>query len=249
MGSVTGQPVPRILYEDNHLLVALKQPGVLSQADNSASADMLTLLREDIRVRYAKPGNVYLGLVHRLDQPVGGVMVFARTSKAAARLSEQIRQHQMEKYYLAVVTGKPDTAADCLQDNLVKDRRRNLVRVSQDEHGLPARLTFRLLATVQAGMLSLLVIRLETGRPHQIRVQLAHAGWPIYGDRRYGRQTSGSQQSQDLALFSTELAMKHPIRQERLFFKADPPSTLPWTLFEAGLWTGQTDWADFFTDF
>ena len=179
------QACPEILYEDNHLLVAVKLPGVLSQADGSQAPDMLTLLKHYLKVKYQKPGQVFLGLVHRLDRPVGGVMVFARTSKAAARLSEQIRRHELEKIYLAVVDGCPEPSQGQWQDYLEKDHRLNKVTRSDAVKGKAAWLFYKTLQTDPATGMSLIAVKLGTGRGHQIRVQLALHGCPIAGDRKY----------------------------------------------------------------
>ncbi|MDW7657406.1 MAG: RluA family pseudouridine synthase [Bacillota bacterium] len=226
---------PQILYEDNHILVAVKKPGLLSQADGSQTLDMLTLLKEDIRQRYQKPGRVFLGLVHRLDQPVGGVMVFARTSKAAGRLSNQIRQHQFEKYYLAVVHGCPEPPSGKLSDCLEKDPARNLVQIVPPGFGKEAWLSYVVVSADAESGLCLLGIRLGTGRPHQIRVQLASRGWPIVGDRRYGlqQQSTSAGKVSEPALFACALGFSHPTRPEQLFFSAAPPAEPPWNRFPA----------------
>lgn len=242
-GPEAGTP-PKIdvLYEDNHLIVAIKPAGILSQADATGKPDMLTLLKQDIKVRYDKPGQVYLGLVHRLDQPVSGVMVFARTSKAAARLSAQIREHRVAKYYLAVVHGCPTQPAGSLQDRLSKNPATGQVSLAAGELGQAAWLDYQVVASrtdpYRHGLadgraeclLTLLAIRLGSGRGHQIRVQLASRGWPIVGDRRYGRFQEKGEPS-DPALFACLFSLDHPVSGERLHFYADPPRQAPWSLF------------------
>lgn len=223
---------PEILYLDNHLVVAVKPPGILSQADGSASPDMLSLLKEEIRLRFAKPGQVFLGLVHRLDQPVGGVMVFARTSKAASRLSRQIRERTLVKDYLAVVAGRPEPERGTLADTLVKDRSRNLVQIAEPGDGKEAWLSYCRLASLDSPPRSLLAIRLGTGRAHQIRVQLSSRQWPLLGDRKYGPKTPDLSRMNNLALFACGIGLVHPTRQERLYFSAMPPREAPWTDFE-----------------
>lgn len=203
-----------ILYCDNHVLVAVKPPNMPSQADASRDMDMLTLMKAYIKEAYDKPGAVYLGLVHRLDRPVGGLMAFARTSKAAARLSGQLRTHAMRRGYLAVVRGEaPEHAV--LEDEL--DR----------EDGPPqhAVLTYDRLAFAQE--LSLLKVQLQTGRKHQIRRQLSRAGLPIWGDARYGQGKPGQQ----IALWGAALSLTHPITKDVLTFQSNPPDTFPWTEF------------------
>jgi len=219
-----------ILYEDNHILVAVKPPNMPSQEDASGDPDILTVLKQDIKERYQKPGNVYLGLVHRLDRPVGGVMMFARTSKAAARLSDDVRTRHIHKRYLAVVHGRPPHDTDRLEDVLVKDSRTNMVSVTtrQDPQGKIAVLHYELLHVIDR--YSLLGVTLETGRPHQIRVQLSHLGCPIYGDQRYGREVNKA--GQQIALWSHQLAFTHPVQKEQLRFTSHPPDALPWNLFD-----------------
>lgn len=197
--------MPDILYEDNHVLVAVKPAGMLSQADATGDLDMLTWLKEDIRVRYQKPGNVYLGLVQRLDRPVGGLMVFAKTSKAAARLSAQMREHRMGREYLCVARGQVPDHFD-LTDYLRKDERLNRVSVcDSDEKG--AQLALLHGECLQRdGSGSLCAITLGTGRPHQIRVQMSHAGAPLWGDGRYG----GGLPGQQIALYGYRLTFEHP---------------------------------------
>lgn len=217
-----------ILYEDNHLLVVQKPVNVPVQADESGDEDLLTLLKQDIKVRYNKPGNVYLGLVHRLDRPVGGAMVFAKTSKAASRLSDTLRKHEMERVYFAVVRGVPE-AKGKLVHHLYKDQTKNKVFVvpAHDKRGKKAILHYERVAI--SGDLSLIKVQLETGRSHQIRVQFATMGWPLYGDQKYGQHVN--QKGQQIALWSTTIAFPHPTTKEQLSFQCAPPQTLPWSLF------------------
>lgn len=218
-----------ILYEDNHILVVVKPPNMLTQGDQTGDPDLLDALKEDIRVRYHKPGNVWLGLVHRLDRPVGGAMVFAKTSKAASRLSEQIRTGSFGKAYAAVVHGVPEPTQGTLVNYLVKDETTNTVHITKKEgEGKKAVLDYSL-AGSEAG-LSLLNIKLHTGRPHQIRVQLSAAGHPLYGDQKYGASLNKS--GMQLALWSVEVGFEHPTRKEPLTFQSVPPNTYPWNLFE-----------------
>ena len=177
---VEAMDVP-ILYEDNHLLLVQKPVNIPVQEDQSGDKDLLTYLKEDIKYRYQKPGNVYLGLVHRLDRPVGGTMVFAKTSKVASRLSDQVRRNAMERTYLAVVNGKPGQASNRLVDYLYKNRQKNKVSIISDHHkeGKKAVLDYSVSASKDG--LSLVSVQLQTGRPHQIRVQLAGLGTPIWG--------------------------------------------------------------------
>ena len=217
-----------VLYEDNHLLVVVKPPNLPSQGDRSGDLSLLDALKGYIGEKYHKPGAVYLGLVHRLDRPVGGVMVFARTSKAASRLSEAFRSHAQDRRYLAVVEGAVE-APLALEDHLLKDSRTGMVRVvAPDAPGAKlARLASRPLACREG--LTLMDVELFTGRAHQIRVQHAHAGHPLWGDMRYGRGESGRQ----IALWAYRLVLEHPTRRERMRFCAPPPLEGPWARFRA----------------
>lgn len=220
-----------ILYEDNHLIFVVKPVNMPVQEDRSKDPDLLNLVKADIKKRYNKPGNVYLGLVHRLDRPVGGVMVFAKTSKAASRLSDVIRRQKMEKTYIAVVRGIPEKKSARLEDHLVKNRKENIVYVTTQEHkdAKKAVLEYELLQINKEKQLSLLSIDLHTGRPHQIRVQLANQGLPIYGDQKYGRDVN--KPGEQLALWSTELALLHPTKKEEIRIRCSPPDEFPWDLF------------------
>jgi 23S rRNA pseudouridine1911/1915/1917 synthase len=239
---------PEVVYEDNHVVVAVKPPGVLSQPDGSPAPDMLALLKADIKARHGKPGDVFLGLVHRLDRPVGGLMAFGRTSKGASRLSAQIRDHAFDKRYLAVVHGRPPQDAGELTARLRKDAATNVVRRVdlagtdaegdvEDDDGTgravrDASLAYRVLGTTtEARPLSLLEISLETGRGHQIRVQLADAGIPIVGDHKYGLPDDDVR---DIALWSFRLGFDAPTRPERLVVQVPPPAgRTPWNRFAA----------------
>src|SRR5207249_1832107 len=179
----TGIPVHAVLvaYEDNHCLALVKPSGMLTAPDRTGDVSLLDLARQYIREKYRKPGNVYLGLVHRLDRPVSGVVLFARTSKAAARLSEQFRSGAIRKKYFAWVEGTPEPPRGKLSDCLTKDRQRNAAsRALKDTAGRQAVLEYRVVK--RSGSCALLVIRPHTGRPHQIRVQFALRGMPVVGD-------------------------------------------------------------------
>jgi len=221
----------KIIYEDNHLLVVEKPVNIPSQQDRSGDKDILTLMKEYIKERYNKPGNVYLGLVHRLDRPVGGVMVFAKTSKAASRLSEQIRTRQFGKKYLAVIHGiPPDKSKKNLVHYLIKDRRRNIVKAvdSSIKGAQKAILDYRVIG--QSSGMALVEIDLHTGRPHQIRVQFAEIGHPLYGDQRYGQ--SLNKPGQQIALWSKSISLIHPTLKESMTFSSLPHDTYPWDLFD-----------------
>ena len=218
-----------ILYEDNHLLFVEKPVNMPVQEDRSKDLDLLSLLKADIKERYNKPGNVYLGLVHRLDRPVGGVMVFAKTSKAASRLSDTIRRHKMEKKYLAVVRGKPKENFARLEDFLVKDKQKNIVYTAsaKQQDAKKAILDYELLGTKND--LSLISITLHTGRSHQIRVQFASRNLPLYGDQKYGENVN--KPGQQIALWSETLAFEHPTTKEEVRVNSVPPREYPWDLW------------------
>ncbi|MFS4085730.1 RluA family pseudouridine synthase [Aerococcus urinaeequi] len=218
-----------ILYEDNHLLLVQKPVNIPVQGDQSGDKDLLTLLKEDIKNRYQKPGNVYLGLVHRLDRPVGGAMVFAKTSKAASRLSDQVRRNAMERTYLAVVNGKPKQASNRLEDYLFKNRQKNKVSIVSEHHkeGKKAVLDYSVIASKDG--LSLVSVQLQTGRPHQIRVQLAGMGTPIWGDQKYGQHYSHV--GQQIALWAQSLTLEHPVKKVPLTVESPLPKAYPWAIW------------------
>jgi len=220
----------RIIYEDNHLLVAEKPANMPVQADISRDLDLLTMLKDYLKIKYNKPGNVYLGLVHRLDRPVGGVIVFARTSKAASRLSEQIRNRKIEKIYLAVTEGLFESENGYYHNFLAKDRNENKVTVVPEGTPGSFEAVLRYSVVERHGNISLVKINLITGRPHQVRVQLSHNGHPIVGDSKYGIKNSGL--TDNLALWSHQLSFKHPVRDETLTFSSEPPDCFPWNLFK-----------------
>lgn len=218
-----------VLFEDNHIIVALKPQGVPSQGDNTGDADMLTIIKEYLKEKYNKPGNVYLGLVHRLDRPTGGVMVFAKTSKAAARLSEQVREGTISKKYLAVTTSRPQQKADRLTHYLAKDAASNTVKVVplSSEGAKKAVLDYNDLEDDNEEGLHLIDVKLHTGRTHQIRVQMATIGCAIYADAKYGELVPGAR----LALWSYDLSFKHPVTDKIMSFRVFPPDAYPWKLF------------------
>lgn len=214
----------KIIYEDNHLLVVLKPINIPVQEDDSKDLDMLTYLKKYLKEKHNKPGNVYLGLVHRLDRPVSGIMVFAKTSKAASRLSEQIRNHTFKKEYMAVLCGKTPKK-DILVDKLLKNPKTNTTIVSVK--GKEAILSYELIK--YKNNYSLVKINLETGRSHQIRVQFSSRGYPLYGDQRYNKKALPKQQ---IALFANRLEFIHPVTKEKLFFEEELPNFEPWNIFK-----------------
>ena len=210
----------KVIYEDNHIIVVEKIPNIPSQADKTGDTDMLSLVKSYIKEKYNKPGNVYLGLVHRLDRPVGGIMIFAKTSKAASRLSNQVREKIFKKKYLAVVEGKFEKEEGTLEDYLYKDERNNISKVVKKEkkNAKYAKLDYKVLAYDERNKISLVEINLHTGRHHQIRVQLSNAGHSIYGDQKYGTRGKRKQ----IALWAYELTIIHPISKKEMTFKDEP---------------------------
>ena len=188
-----------VLYEDNHIIVVVKPYNILSQSDNTKDLDMVNIIKSYLKEKYKKTGNVYLGLVHRLDRPVSGVMVFAKTSKAAARLSESIKNHEFKKTYLAVIHGTDLQDTDEFTDFIVK-KSDNSSYITDEEHGKMCQLSYKVLQKDLENNLSLVKINLKTGRHHQIRVQFASRGYPLYGDQRYGIKNN-----KQIALFSYKL--------------------------------------------
>ena len=205
------------VYEDNHLLVVVKPQGKLTQSDETGDLSLQDECKQYIKEKYQKPGEVYLGLVHRLDRPVGGLVAFARTSKAASRLSEQLRVHHMEREYLAVVEGEDLPARGDLRDWLLQGEDGLVRTVPAGTPGAKeARLRYERLGA-QDGT-ALVHLRLETGRKHQIRVQLSHLGYPIRYDMRYGHGERG----RDIALFGAVLRLTHPTIKKEMTFTACP---------------------------
>lgn len=212
-----------VLYEDNHIIVVEKPINVLSQGDGTGDLSLLDIVKEYVKVKYNKPGNVYIGLVHRLDRPVGGIMVFARTSKAASRLSKQVSEHNFSKKYYAIVSGKMEKEEGFLVDNLKKLDNGNTI-VSSD--GKKSVLSYKVLEYNKDINASLVDISLKTGRHHQIRVQFASRGHALLGDQRYGKQDK-----MQIALFSYELVFEHPVSKKKMKFSIKPENKGYWTKF------------------
>lgn len=218
----------QIIFEDNHLLVVVKPADVPVQADESGDPDMVNMLKAYLVDKYDKPGEAYLGLVHRLDRPTGGVMVFAKTSKCAERLCEAIRDGVVDKKYLAILDGVPRYKADKLTCYLKKFSDTNTVRIvpALTEGAKYAELDYKVLAE-KTGR-SLVSVKLITGRGHQIRVQMAGMGTPVTGDKRYG---NGMKYNCPMCLWATELRFVHPISKKTMVFRVYPPEVEPWTSF------------------
>lgn len=222
---------PNIIYEDNHIIVVIKPHNISVQEDESKDPDMLTIIKEFIKVRDNKPGNVFLGLVHRLDRPTGGVMVFAKTSKAASRLSKELKDKNLRKHYLCVVNGKPQLATNRLVTYLKKDEKTNTVKIAPklEEGSKEAILDYDVVAVKDK--YSLVDVNLITGRSHQIRVQMSsQLNCPIFGDFKYGDKAHGG----NLALWAYELTFTHPTTKENMRFTVAPDySNSVFKLFES----------------
>lgn len=218
-----GKAMINIIYEDNHLLVVEKPANMPVQKDNTRDRDLLNELKKYLKTKYQKPGDAYLGLVHRLDRPVGGIMIFAKTSKAAKRLNEQIKNHEVNKVYYAVVCGslkKGGTLIDYLQ----KDEKNNMSYVSKT--GKYSELEYEVIATKENK--TLVKVHLITGRSHQIRVQFSSRGYPLYGDHKYNEKAKEKEQ---IALFAESIEFFHPTTKETMHFSLSLPNTYPWTIF------------------
>ncbi len=216
----------KVIYEDNHIIVVEKPNNIPSQGDKTGDVDMLSIIKEYLKKKYQKPGNVYLGLIHRLDRPVGGVMVFAKTSKAASRLSEEVRNKKFKKTYLAIVNGKMQDEKGTLKDYLWKDQKNNTSYVVKQnkKNSKEASLDYEVLKYDKNLDASVLKINLHTGRHHQIRVQLSSRGHSIYGDGKY----HGKLSNKDLCLWAYKLEFEHPTTKENLVFEDLPKMEGMW---------------------
>ncbi len=230
----------RIVYEDNHILVVVKPSGIPSQGDKTGDEDMLTILKEYIKEKYNKPGNVYLGLVHRLDRMTEGVMVFAKTSKAASRLSKNIREGDFKKRYIALIEGDIKKGKqEILENHLMKNEKTNMSRVVEEsdkqfKDSKLSKLEYTCMCNYEYmnKIYSYLDIKLYTGRHHQIRVQMASIGYPLVGDTKYG--SNNGKAINKLGLYAYYLSFIHPTKDEYMEFKVFPD--------KVGLWKGIEVW-------
>ena len=227
----------RILYEDNHVLVFNKRPGEIVQGDKTGDECLADTLKAFIAMRDSKPGKVFLGVPHRLDRPVSGIVVFAKTSKALSRLSDMFRRGEIHKTYWALCCNRPKSSSGELADWLSRNEKQNksyIVREGTKDAKL-ARLAFRHIGDTEN--YSLLEVNLLTGRHHQIRVQLAHHGMPIWGDARYG----GGRPGQQIALWGAHLGLVHPTLKTPMHFDALPPrDAMPWSSFGGEVWRAES---------
>lgn len=217
----------RVLYEDNHLLGVFKPGGILVQGDRTRDVTLLDMAKAYIKEKYEKPGRVYLGLVHRLDRPVSGVVLYARTSKAASRLTREFAQRRVEKVYFAVVIGAPAEDEGDLLSYIERVHMKARVAEAESERAKEAVLSYRVLAR-RSGF-GLLELRPRTGRHHQVRLQLAEMGHPVAGDIKYG--ASGALADRTIALHAGVLVVKHPTKDESVRLAAPPPTVHPWSVF------------------
>ncbi len=220
----------KIIYEDNHLIVVIKKPNIPVQLDESNDLDLQSIIKKYLKNKYNKKGNVYLGIVHRLDRPVGGIMVFAKTSKSASRLTQEMHTGDFKKRYLAVVVGKPREKRAKLVNYLLKNARTNTVQVVPELTTNAKRAELDYVVLDDNEKVSLVEVNMATGRSHQIRVQLKNIGCPIYGDVKYGGDKLAK--GHNLALWAYELKFVHPTTKENMTFKCYPPEDItPWNVF------------------
>lgn len=216
------------LYEDNHIIIVDKQPGEIVQGDKTGDTPLSAIVAAYLKEKYAKPGNVFVGVVHRLDRPVGGVVIFAKTSKALARLNEMLRKHQIHKTYWAIVEGCPEKDSDTLSDLLVSSERNNKTYVVGNGSTAPSdarEATLRYKVLTRGERYSLVEVTLITGRKHQIRVQLANIGHPIKGDLKYGARRSN--RGGGISLLARRICFTHPVSRQEIDVTAPLPTDDP----------------------
>ena len=220
----------KVIFEDNHIVVVEKPVNIPSQGDKTGDIDMLTIIKQYLIEKYNKPGDAYLGLVHRLDRPTGGVMVFAKTSKAASRLSEQIRNKEFEKEYLVIADGRFEQTTGTYEDYLWKNEKNNMSKIVDEKtkNAKIANLDYEVVKYNEETNLSLVKVKLHTGRHHQIRVQFSERNHSIYGDQKYGTRGRGKQ----LCLWAYKLSIKHPITKEKMTFECYPKAEGSWEILK-----------------
>lgn len=216
-----------VLYEDNQIIVVRKPQNVPSQADETGDVDLLSMVKAYVKEKYNKAGEAYIGLVHRLDRPTGGVMVFARTSKAAARLGEQIANGDLEKTYFTVLDGQLKDSHGVLVNYLKKDERQNKVSIVPQSVEGAKRAELEYYVLERRDNKSLVQVKLKTGRGHQIRVQFANLKCPVYGDQKYGTDMP----KVNLNLYAVELKLIHPTTKQKMTFRCFPPELDAWNEF------------------
>lgn len=219
-----------VIYEDNHIIAVNKPPGMLVHGDETGDITLLDLTKSYVKEKYKKPGDVFLGVIHRIDRPASGVTIFARTSKGLTRMNNLIKEREMEKNYLAIVQTRPPQLEAKLVDYIYKDEVKNKVHVynKQKKGAKRAEMSYKTLAEISHYIK--LEIDLVTGRSHQIRAQLAKLGCPIVGDRKYGYTKMNEDKS--ICLHCTRMSFIHPIKKEKITIKSRPPKKGIWSLFE-----------------
>lgn len=224
----------QILYEDNHLIAVNKPPGLLVHGDETEDVTLADQVKDYIKVRYKKPGEVYLGVIHRLDRPVSGVVVLARTSKALARMNKIFKDRQVQKVYWAITEVQPDPLSGTLTHYVGKDKSKNIAHAfdalsnrAEKANAKLSELSYKLISKI--GDNHLLEVKPITGRPHQIRVQLSKMGWAIRGDVKYGFPSANKDKS--IYLHCRSISFEHPVKNEVITIEADPPETEFWRLF------------------
>jgi 23S rRNA pseudouridine1911/1915/1917 synthase len=218
-----------VIYEDNHLIAVNKSVGDLVHGDETGDDTLADAVKQYIKFRYDKPGDVFLGVIHRLDRPVSGVVVFARTTKALTRMNELMKQKAIQKTYYAIVQHRPDPLNGTITHYIIKDETKNIVKAyaSPRSGAKESTLSYEIAAELDAKVL--LKVNPHTGRPHQIRAQLAKVGSSIIGDLKYGAEYPLENKS--IALHCSEMSFLHPVKQEKVTIKADPPRSMPWRVF------------------
>lgn len=219
-----------ILFEDNHLIVINKQPGDISQGDKTGDTPLSEVVKLYIKEKYKKPGNVFLGVVHRLDRPTSGIIIFAKTSKALERLNKKLRNKEIQKTYWAIVKNRPPKSSDTLIHFLKKDHQKNKSKAYEKEIKDSKKAVLHYSVLKELNHYHLLEIQLETGRHHQIRTQLAHIGSPIKGDLKYGFSRSNKDAS--IHLHARKIEFVHPVSKEPLTIEAKPPNDPVWNACE-----------------
>lgn len=214
----------RVLYEDNHLIVVNKRAGEIVQGDQTGDKPLLEHVRDFIRVKYNKPGNVFCGLVHRIDRPVSGAVIFAKTSKALSRMNEMVKNRHIQKFYWAIVQGRPDKLENNLQNYIFRNERLNKSFISEVEKQGWQRAELNYSTLASSDRYSLLEVELLTGRHHQIRAQLSAMGCPIKGDLKYGAKRSNEDGS--ICLHARRLVFEHPVSHENIRIEARPFNAL-----------------------
>ncbi len=218
-----------VLYEDNHIIAINKRPSDIVQGDKTGDTPLSEIVKAWLRKKYDKPGNVFTGVVHRIDRPVSGVVLFAKTSKALARLNAQFKEKDIQKTYWACVHGQPDLQEGTLLNFLIKDQAKNKSRVTSERTAGAKKAELKYTMLARSDRYTLVEVEPKTGRHHQIRVQLSAAGYPIKGDLKYGAQRSNPDAS--IHLHARKVKFMHPVSREMMEIKAPPPSDAIWDHF------------------